>query len=89
MRVQLLIGIEQGVTTTDVTADALIIEGSSSGEIFGSRSASVLLCVRCLGDLGSKRVRVVDGQCPDGIEEQLDTYHRVTVDQIAGYKVDE
>ncbi|QHF23644.1 hypothetical protein GTU73_06195 [Rathayibacter sp. VKM Ac-2804] len=85
-----IIGIEQGVTKTDITADALIIiEGSSSGEIFGSRSASVLLCIRYLGELGSKRVRVVDGQCPDGVEEQLDTYHLVTVDQIAGYKVDE
>ena len=85
-----IIGIEQGATKTDIAADALIIiEGSSSGEIFGSRSASVLLCVRYLGELGSKRVRVVDGHCPDGVEEQLDTYHRVTVDQIAGYEVDE
>ncbi|MCJ1672593.1 MULTISPECIES: hypothetical protein [unclassified Rathayibacter] len=83
-------GLDYFGASADITADALItIRGQLSSGPFSTRPASVLLCVRYLGELGSKKVEVVDGFCPDGVEEQLDTYHRVTIDQIADYEVDE
>ena len=83
-------GLDTAATGGGITADALItIPGQLSSGPFSTRPASVLLCVRYLGELGSKEVEVVDGDCPDGVEEQLDTYHRVTLDQIADFEVDE
>lgn len=83
-------GLDYFAASADITADALItIPGKLSGGPFSREPASVLLCVRYLGELGSKKVEVVDGYCPDGVEEQLSSFHRVTVDQLADYEVDE
>lgn len=83
-------GLDYFGAGADITADALItIRGQLSSGPFSTRPASVLLCVRYLGELGSKKVEVVDGYCPDGVEEQLSSFHRVTVDQLADYEVDE
>ncbi|NQX15057.1 hypothetical protein [Rathayibacter sp. VKM Ac-2857] len=83
-------GVDQGASETHVVADALItIAASSSDEFFGSESASIFLCVHYLGEINSKRVSAVEGRCPEGVEAKLPSFHRVTVDQLADYEVDE
>lgn len=75
--------VDQGITTTDVSADALItMPGQQSGGLFSSQPVSVLLCVRYQGKFGSREVRVVDGQCPEGVQEQLRGWTLLSVDKL-------
>ncbi|NQX15056.1 hypothetical protein [Rathayibacter sp. VKM Ac-2857] len=80
----------QGQTATEVSADVLItIPGSRSGGIFSSESADVLLCIRYLGAVGSDDVHAVDADCPEGVEANLPSFQRVSVDQLTDYEVGE